>query len=95
MQNKIGVITLVVLAIINSVVAGSFSLSNAIISTAIGLFFSITWLIVFSKVLEDKNNVVGLEGELSYKNLLILLAPGIIYYLSLWGLIVAVYVLYK
>lgn len=92
MKNIKAVLILVLIAIVNFVALSWFSLSIAAFSTFMGLFLSFAWLFIFSKILEDRNYIDGIEKAISYKDYLSLLAPGIIYYLTVWGAGVSVYI---
>jgi hypothetical protein len=92
MQNKIIMLILAILAVANLFVLSWFSVFNAIVSTSMGLFFSFSWFFIVGKVLADKNTSDGVERLLSFKESLLLIGPGAIYYLTVCGVAVSVYI---
>jgi len=91
MKNKIIVLILILIAIANFLILSMFSFFSAVFSTAIGLFFSFVWFLVYKKVLADKYSIEGNEREPSFKDYLFLIGPGIFYYLTVCGVAVSVY----
>lgn len=92
MKNKIVALTLVLIAVANFFLLSRFSVFNAVYATGMGLFLSFAWFFIFGKILEDKNYIDGIERELSFKDCLFLMGPGVIYYLTVCGVAVGVYI---
>ena len=92
MKKRIVALVLVLIAIANFFLLSRFSVFNAIYATGMGLFLSFAWFFVFGKILEDRSYTDGIERKLSFKDCLFLIGPGVIYYLTVCGVAVGVYV---
>lgn len=92
MKNKIGISALVLLAMLNLLVVWDISVIKAVFSTFVGLFFSVSWLYVFGKILDDKNGIDDQERAPAFKEYVYLIGPGFSYYLIVWSILLAIYV---